>query len=221
MTHSTRSHRNWTERLTTVLLGVSLVAVVAVWVARRPVRPRVIPPMAVYSSAVSDSVWDALVQGGHTTGDRDASDTLVVFSDYECPICRAVAPRLDSLLLLRPHLAVLHRHFPLPTHPHAFEEALAVECAGRLGKLAEGQKAMYARGGTAVDPTDVARQLGIAWASFDECWQGADARSAVEADFALAIDLALPGTPSVFFSGQRWSHFPDLQQLLQLTEPAG
>lgn len=80
---------------------------------------------------------------------------------------------------------------------------------------------MYARSGTAVDPTEVAGQLGIAWASFDECWQGADARSAVEGDLALAMDLALPGTPSVFFSGQRWSHFPDLEQLLQLTEPGG
>jgi protein-disulfide isomerase len=220
MTHSA-GHRDRLERLAVLLLGVSLVVIGSVWLARRPVPPRVIPPMAVYTSAVPDSVWEALLQGGHTAGDQAATDTLVVFSDYECPICAAVAPLLDSLLLLRPHVAVLHRHFPLPNHPHAFEEALAVECAGRLGRLAEGQKVMYDRGGTTVDPTDVAWQLGVAPVSFGECWRGADARSAVDDDLALARALELPGTPSVFFSRQRWSHFPDHDQLLQLIGPGG
>jgi protein-disulfide isomerase len=218
MSPSEEHQRSWSEPLVVAVLGVSLVAIALVWSTRRPAPPRAIPPMAVYTSPVADSVWHSLLQGGHATGGRHATDTLVVFSDYECPICAAVAPLLDSLLLMRAHVAVLHRHFPLPSHPHAFDEALVVECAARLGRLVEGQDAMYAKSGTPVDPAEVARELGLAPTRFEECWQGADARSAVESDFALAMALDLPGTPSVFFAGRRWSHFPDPEQLLRLTE---
>lgn len=79
---------------------------------------------------------------------------------------------------------------------------------------------MYAKSGTPVDPAEVARELGIAPTRFEECWHGADARVAVERDFTLAMALDLPGTPAVFFAGRRWSHFPDREQLLRLTERA-
>lgn len=207
------------DRFLTVFLSASLV--VTAWlISGRRVAPRVPTPMAVSSVPVPDSVWEALVSKGHTTGPADASDTLVVFSDYECPFCAAMAPELDSLLVLRPNIAVLYRYFPLSVHPYALDEAVTVECAARFGKLREAQALMYSRGGEPVDPARVAGRLGITADGFESCWSGRDARQVVESDRTTALKLAIPGTPAVFFSDARWSHFPfDLDQLLKLVGP--
>lgn len=215
------SSAHWLERLVSLLLAASFVGVLVVMAFGRRVTRRSPAPLPVYSSPVTDSVWEVLVSRGNMNGlpGTDAKDTLVVFSDYECPPCAAAALSLDSLRIERPHIAVLSRHLPLSTHPYAFAEAVAVECGARLGKFAEAETAMYNRGGSPLDPAEVAHQLGIDSDAFQACWHGTDAREAVRTDRTLARDLGLSRTPSAFFSGVQWSHLPDLDHLLGLVGP--
>lgn len=75
--------------------------------------------------------WERLLDGGHRIGPADAELQLVEFSDFQCPYCRRSAFALDSLLRrFDGRLAIIYRHFPLEAvHPHAFEAAMAAECA--------------------------------------------------------------------------------------------
>jgi len=215
--------RPWPERAIALLLVVSLGVMTRVASDRRPVpHPPPLPlPMRVHTVPLPDSVWQVLLRDGHSTGRPDAGDTLVVFCDYECPACGSMMPLLDSLLAGQHPVVVLHRHFPLPNHRYAFEKAVAVECVARVGRMAEGQAMMYEQGGVPVEPVHLATRLGIDPEMMDDCWQRGEARLAVERDLALALALELRGTPSVFFAGSQWSHFPDLAQLLELVRTGG
>ena len=212
----------WIQRVVTLVLSASLLGLLYGYLVDRTaqVAPRSPGPIPVYSAALPDSTWERLLGRGHLIGRPDARDTLVVFSDYECPICAATAPLLDSLLVHRPYVAVLHRHFPLSSHPYALDEAVAVECAARLGRLAAGQALLYSQRGTPVDPERVAVRLGLDPSRFAECWYGEEARAAVEDDLALARSLDLPGTPGVFYAGRSWSHFPHAEELFRLIGPS-
>jgi protein-disulfide isomerase len=185
--------------------------------SRRLAQARSPEPIAVHVEVVPDSVWKAVVSRGAAMGLPSASDTLVLFSDYDCPACSRASAVLDSLVVLRPNVRVLHRHFPLRKSAWGVEEAVAVECASRLGKAREGRRAMYALRGSAIDPEAVAGTVGIEARDFVGCWYGDSARAAVDTDLAFARSIGLDRTPSVFFAGSRWSHVPDLPELLRLT----
>lgn len=69
---------------------------------------------------------------------------VIVFSDYECPACKALAGRLKSLEL-RPDLkfVVQFRHYPLSHHSFARPAAIASECAREQGRWAAMHTALY------------------------------------------------------------------------------
>ena len=42
--------------------------------------------------------WDQLLTGSPVIGSANADVTIVEFSDYNCPYCKAMEPRLEALL---------------------------------------------------------------------------------------------------------------------------
>jgi uncharacterized membrane protein/predicted DsbA family dithiol-disulfide isomerase len=61
--------------------------------------------------------------------------TIVELVDFECPFCRALAPRLaDALRATSVPVRVVRKMVPLPMHPHAMPAALAWCCAAAQGK---------------------------------------------------------------------------------------
>lgn len=50
---------------------------------------------------------------GAWAGDPKGNVTLVIFSDYNCPYCRATAPELDRLLAADPKLKIVWREMPV------------------------------------------------------------------------------------------------------------
>lgn len=77
-------------------------------------------------------------------GDADAPNTLVVFADFQCPICRTATKIIADALQRHPgRMRVTYRHFPqdsqcnphYPTraHPAACAAALAAEAALAAG----------------------------------------------------------------------------------------
>lgn len=78
--------------------------------------------------------------GLNVMGSDNAPVALVVFSDFECPVCgtfaREVLPSLVDKYVAPGNVIVAFSDLPLETiHPSAFRRAAIAECAGRQGRF--------------------------------------------------------------------------------------
>jgi predicted DsbA family dithiol-disulfide isomerase len=77
-----------------------------------------------------------ITKDDHIRGDLNkAKVAVVVFSDYECPFCKAMHPNFDKMSeIYGEEVALVYRHFPLESiHPKARPAAIASECIAELG----------------------------------------------------------------------------------------
>ncbi len=131
-------------------------------------------------------------------GNKKATTSLVVFTDYQCPACRALDERLAADNVRLPFRYTV-RNLPLPMHTRAYEAAVAAE-EGRLqgafwqthdilmqgnGAMAEKFQAVRRRFGANKSPSDSVRRR---------------ARASVDDDLKMAGDLHLDSTPSLFLA---------------------
>jgi protein-disulfide isomerase len=72
-------------------------------------------------------------------GPVTAAVRIDVFSDYECPACKALheqtLKRIKEEYALKGKLRLVHHDFPLPQHKHARRAAALAAAADRLGKF--------------------------------------------------------------------------------------
>lgn len=144
------------------------------------------------------------VAGSPAEGRRDAKAALVVFSDFECPFCRAFAgdvlPELRRRFVGAGVLQIAFKHFPLPSHQFARKAAIGAQCANRLGKFWPFHDRMF-QDQSPLTATSIAGiadglSLGDPWA------QCADAKipvvaTEVDADIAEAQALGIRSTPTI------------------------
>lgn len=63
-------------------------------------------------------------------GSADAEITIVEYSDFQCPYCRAMQPLLARALReYEGKLRLVYKHFPLRIHEWAWDGSLMAECA--------------------------------------------------------------------------------------------
>ena len=62
------------------------------------------------------SDWRTFATSGHSIGRTGGKLTVVVFSDYECPFCRLLNSKIDSIQVARPDARIVFRDFPLAGH---------------------------------------------------------------------------------------------------------
>lgn len=105
---------------------------------------QVLPPPPVRAIDAVLEVGDAPVKGS-----KDATLTLIEFSDYQCPFCRrhleTTLPQLDKDYIATGKLRYVFRDFPLESiHAHASKTAEAPHCAGEQGKYWEMHDRLFA-----------------------------------------------------------------------------
>jgi protein-disulfide isomerase len=150
-------------------------------------------------------------QGHHWIGARAAKLTIVEFSDYECPHCRAAHKEIRVGAARHPdRIRLVHRHLPLdtaclpalqrPFHARACLFAEAAECAGLQGRFWEMNDALFSVQETVktedVDPMDLAVRLGLNRSDFKHCLSSHATAARVASDIKEAIARNLTGTPS-------------------------
>jgi protein-disulfide isomerase len=80
----------------------------------------------------------------HVKGNPDASITILIFSDFQCPFCSRYANTLQQVLNQYPEdVKLVFKHFPLGFHQYAQQAAQAAECAGTQGKFWEMHDALF------------------------------------------------------------------------------
>lgn len=143
----------------------------------------------------------------HVIGNPEARLIIVEYSDTECAFCKEFHKTMRSIMTeygADGDIAWVYRHLPITElHSKAVREAEALECANELGgnaKFWEYTNRIYE-----ITPSDdglnpaelinVAKQVGLKSAEFEECLASGRHRAKVEEDAEDAIKAGADGTP--------------------------
>ncbi|MCA9938857.1 MAG: peptidylprolyl isomerase [Anaerolineales bacterium] len=143
----------------------------------------------------------------------DAYITIIEYSDFQCPGCSSLAPLLHQVLDAYPNdVRLIYRHFPLVNiHPNAQKAAEAAEAAGAQGQFWEYHDMLFAHqadfanldaAGAREQFISYARELGLDVDKFTTELDDGVYFNLVDVSREEAINLSLPGTPSLFFNGE-------------------
>ena len=138
-------------------------------------------------------------------GPKDAKVTIVEFSDFQCPYCRAGASTVEGLLKdYGTSVRVVFKNFPLVSiHPQAEPAARAALAAHKQGKFWEMHDELFANQGALKESlyTDLAKKIGIDVEKFKTDYASEEIKKAVEADMAVAESVGIQGTPGFAVNG--------------------
>jgi protein-disulfide isomerase len=157
-------------------------------------------------------------QGNWWRGSKTPTVTVVEYSDFECPSCKAAEPSVESFILKNQENGVrlVYKHFPLEgQHPQARLAAIASVCAGNEGKFWEYHDILFANSPKLAksDLLSYANQLNLS-SNFESCLSSASAASKVDADTSEAMSAGLKATPSFIVGGITISGGNDLDNRL-------
>jgi protein-disulfide isomerase len=96
---------------------------------------------ALLLAALVMSAPSAQTKSTRAVGPVAAAVRIDLFSDFECPACKALheqtIKRVKEEFALKGKLRLVHHDFPLPQHKHARQAAILAAAADRLGKYDE------------------------------------------------------------------------------------
>ena len=133
-------------------------------------------------------------------GNSDAEVTFVEFSDFQCPYCSKFHPTMASFAEKnKDKIRWVFKHFPLKSHPQAQPAAIAAECAGEQGKYYEYVEALFENQDSLAKEyyPQLAAELGISTGQFETCLTSPEAADKVSADYQMALQAGVTGTPNV------------------------
>lgn len=140
-----------------------------------------------------------------TLGKATAPVTLVEFSDFQCPFCRAAAPTLKQVAeKFGDKVQIVYRQYPIPgLHPFAMKAAEASLCANEQGKFWELHDAMFEdqKKLAVSDLKQTARRLGLDGGKFDSCLDSGRYVEQVQNDLKEGRSVGVTGTPAMFVNG--------------------
>ena len=144
------------------------------------------------------------------SGPADSKVTMIEFSDFQCPYCKAFHATIrQALSEYGDKMFFVFKHFPLSNiHPQALPAALASECANEQGKFLPYADKLFekqADWGKAKDTQllkTYATQLGMNTSQFGNCLDSKKYQSKVDADLSEGQNFGISGTPDVFVNSQ-------------------
>lgn len=139
-------------------------------------------------------------------GPEDAAVEVIEFVDFQCPFCgsyaRETLPKIEREY--GEEIRYVSMHLPLPIHEHAVIAARAAECAFAQARYWEFHERLFAdqeQLGRS-DLLDHAAHLGLDETAFEACLEADETREQVDADAAVAAELAVASTPTFFVAGE-------------------
>lgn len=186
--------RAWLGLGSAALLGWG----VSAWLRRHGPRPQQLDETPVVRQMLDDP-------GSPRIGSATASVTVVIFTDYQCPVCRRTDAALGRLMAQDSQVAVIYKDWPIlgEASRAAAEVALA---AARQGRSAEVHVALMASRGTlsADRIRGAAVSAGVDWSRLEADRRRAAAQ--IEGQLGRhslqAFALGLEGTPAYLVGRQ-------------------
>jgi len=176
--------------------------------AAAPVAPTLAPTPSAPSeqpSAPQGPVNIAVSDNDHIRGAKDATVTIVEWSDFQCPFCSRFHPSVERVMReYEGKVRWVYRHFPLDSiHPNARPAAEASECAAEQGKFWEFADQLFEQQ-ERLGPdlyTSLAQSLDMNTAQFDACIKAGKYRQRVSDDEQAGLAVGVRGTPGSFVNG--------------------
>ncbi len=152
----------------------------------------------------------------HILGDKDADVTIVEFSDFQCPFCRALwrgaLPSIKRDYIDTGKARFVYKHYPLEDiHPGARPAAEASECAADQGAFWEFHDKIYeeqeklGQGTISFTAGDLKRwavEMGLDSGSFNKCLDSGEYSNKVTAHINQGSAAGVNGTPATYVNGR-------------------
>lgn len=144
--------------------------------------------------------------GQPSVGAASAPVTIIEFSDFQCPFCRAAE---NSLKQVRQkygdQVKLVYMDFPLGFHPHAMDAARAARCAADQDKFWQFHDALFLDQ-KKLGPDDLkqtAAKIGLDGNKFNSCFTSDKHDAGIQKDMAEGSSLGVTGTPTFFINGRQ------------------
>lgn len=138
-------------------------------------------------------------------GAKNATVSIIMYSDYECPFCGRAKPTMDQILQTYPDdVNLIHRDYPLAFHPKARPAAIAGRCVGKIGgstafwKFADAAYAKVSSDPTVLDTAGLAKlatDAGVSAAKYNDCVTKKETEAQVDTDVQEGSAAGVNGTP--------------------------
>lgn len=150
--------------------------------------------------------WKELEFAGPEGNFPDARVQIIKFFDYQCPWCeRAQAPVNAIHEKYKAEVNFRYEHFPLTTHDHANEAAIAAECARNQDAFNPYHSFLFERQNQlgSFSYIDLAKEAGVGDIPlFSSCIENRETASIVEAGSRLAQELNVSTIPTFLINGR-------------------
>ena len=214
-----RSRAAFWRHALVLVLAIVVGARAFTWLERRERAP-----VEAAAPSAADVASRLVRPDSHSTGNPQASVTLVEFADLQCPSCVAAAPEMRALRrLYRDRVRFVFRQFPLEQiHVYALKAAEASECAARQGKFWQALDRFYSANGDLKDDSlqRYAGELGLDTATFQSCLGSNATLAVIQRDREDGHALGVRGTPTFFLADQRIVGAPAMSQFQQMLNQA-
>lgn len=180
-------------------------AFVAMWAAGNNTK------LPSANSTAKDTANITIDESDHIKGPANAKVTIVEWSDFQCPACKAYAPVVNTIALMYPNdVRIVYKHFPLKSiHLRAEIAARASAAASIQGsfwemadKLFAGQDIWSKERGTETFEK-YAKELGLNTDKFKQDLESDASKKIVDDDYNQGLDLGLNSTPTFYVNGKK------------------
>lgn len=152
------------------------------------------------------------LKGRPMKGPKDATVTIVEYSDFQCPFCTRGYETLEKQVLKEygDKVRFVYKHFPLGFHPWAQPAAVGTECASDQDPAAFWELySFYFENQKELNPQnlkdkskEVLGKTKIDVVKWEECFDGNKTLPRVQADMAEGQSVGVSGTPAFIINGR-------------------
>jgi protein-disulfide isomerase len=187
---------------------VATVALLTLTIGTMFYRAKRLPVLAAATDAnASEKVPNKSL---HVRGKPDAPVTVEEFGDFQCPPCGGLSEPINKLEQdYRGRVRIVFHQFPLPSHEHAREAALASEAADLQDRFWQMHDVLYREQSAWSKAADVralfnsyAGVIGMDVERFKRDMDSVEAKTRVDTDQRHGAALGVRTTPTIFINKQ-------------------
>lgn len=145
-----------------------------------------------------------------------AKNTIVLFSDFQCPYCASASEVLSDLInKYGDKLFIVWKDLPNRLHPEALSASLAARCAQKQNKFWQYHDKLFSSQGSLGQALyrQIAQEIGLDEQVWQACYDNQEPSGLIQESYNLGLSLAIDATPYMFVNGQRISGLITLEEL--------